>query len=155
MDQDDPARELILVRLGDGCPALTPAHGRSLAEAAAVCLEDQGHELRASLQVAGDHEAVLTIVRFDITDQMKRCYNDPDTATEQGACGIAILLVRHLTGFTVIEQSRRGIGFDYWLGTDEDLLFQAKARLEVSGIRGGDRAALMSRVGQKERQTRR
>jgi hypothetical protein len=48
----------------------------------------------------------------------------------------AILLMRALTGYTVIERSRKGTGFDWWLGT-EDNLFQGKVRLEVSGILRG------------------
>jgi hypothetical protein len=84
---------------------------------------------------------------------MKRCYNDPDRATELGACAVAILLIRDLTGLTTIEQSRRGDGFDYWLGSAEELSFQA--RLEVSGVRVGDDTAVRARVNQKLRQTHR
>jgi hypothetical protein len=47
------------------------------------------------------------------------------------------MLIRQLTQFTVIERSRKGTGFDYWLGSEDEageLPFQNKVRLEVSGI---------------------
>jgi hypothetical protein len=84
---------------------------------------------------------------------MRHCYNDPERATENGAYGIAILVIRDLTGFTVVEQSRKGTGFDYWLGYEEGPMF--KARLEVSGIRAGDESTISARVQQKVRQTKR
>lgn len=74
---------------------------------------------------------------------MQRCWNDQEYTTEQAAYGIALLLLSKLTEFTVVERSRKGTGFDYWLGkpTDSsDLPFQKSMRLEVSGIRQGSQA---------------
>src|SRR5438876_910334 len=84
MDAADEAPALVLMKLGEGCPALTPDCGRSLAEAAAVCLEDRGHGTGIRLIVVGQYEASFSIVRPIVTDQMRRCYNDPDEATENG-----------------------------------------------------------------------
>ncbi|MEG3845987.1 hypothetical protein QT971_01810 [Microcoleus sp. herbarium19] len=59
--------------------------------------------------------------------------------------------------FTVIERSRKGTGFDYWLGIQDStatLPFQRMARLEVSGIRQGNRSQINARVKQKIEQTR-
>lgn len=73
-----------------------------------------------------------------------------------GAYGIAFLLIRDLTGLGVIERSRKGTGFDYWLGhAGDDLPFQNKARLEVSGIRQGDAARQAARMSRKTKQTER
>lgn len=156
MDREVPPHEIVLMSLEEGCPALTPDRGRSLAEAAAVCLESVGHGLQADLFVnANDAPSVYTILRPDVTQQMRLCYNDPEEATEQGACAVAILLVRGLTGLTIVEQSRKGTGFDYWLGSEGESPFQNKARLEVSGIRVGDESTVKTRVGQKLRQARR
>jgi hypothetical protein len=105
--------------------------------------------------IAGEEKHTFAVLRPEVTEQMKRCYNDPEEATEQGACAVAILLVKVLTGLTTVDQSRKGTGFDYWLGSDGDLPFQYKARLEVSGIRSGDDAALRSRVSLKLKQTQR
>ena len=72
------------------------------------------------------------------------------------AYGVAILLILQLTTLTVIERSRKGTGFDYWLGSQDSttmLPFQRMARLEVSGIRKGNRSQIKARVKQKTEQT--
>ena len=74
-------------------------------------------------------------------------------ATEYGAYGISFILIRQLTPFTIIERARKGPGFDYWLGYEDDILFQKKARLEVSGILRGTDAEINSRSKQKLAQT--
>jgi hypothetical protein len=70
---------------------------------------------------------------------------------------MAFLLILQLTDLTVIERSRKGTGFDYWLGTQGStttLPFERMARLEVSGIRKGNRSQINARVKQKTEQTR-
>jgi hypothetical protein len=57
-----------------------------------------------------------------------------------------------LTGLTILERSRKGTGFDWWLGNDDNL-FQKKARLEVSGILHGSTRRINSRVQARLRQT--
>jgi hypothetical protein len=126
-----------------------------MAEAAAVCLEDQGHPEAAHLAVQGGYTTSFRLIRPSVTEQMRRSYNDAEVATENGAYGVAILLIRELAGFTVVEKSRKGTGFDYWLGRDEEHPFQNKARLEVSGIRRGDDNTVRARVNEKRKQTRR
>ncbi len=86
-----------------------------------------------------------------------RCWNDEEYTTEQAAYGVAFLLILQLTGLTVVERSRKGTGFDYWLGVQDStttLPFQRMARLEVSGIRKGNRSQINVRVKQKTEQTR-
>jgi hypothetical protein len=88
-----------------------------------------------------------------VDDQQRRCYNDLQEATERGAYGVAILVVREVTGKVVVERSKKGPGFDYWLGDgDDDLLFSGKARLEVSGILSGTASQIAARVKQKKDQ---
>ena len=82
----------------------------------------------------------------------RRFWNDLEEATQHGAYAVAILLVRALTGYTVIERSRKGTGFDWWLGT-EDNLFQGKARLEVSGILHGTTRRINGRIKARVGQT--
>jgi hypothetical protein len=77
---------------------------------------------------------------------MRRCWADDDEATEYGACGVAIVFMKALTGFSVVQRSWKTTGFDYWLGHDNSPLFQGKARLEVSGIRRGDDSQISSRA---------
>src|ERR1700680_191776 len=57
------------------------------------------------------------------------------------------------TIYTVVERSRKGTGFAWWLGT-EDNLFQGKARLEVSGILRGTTRRINSRIKARIGQTR-
>jgi hypothetical protein len=149
---EDPLRSCIdLNSLADGkMPALTSACGRSLAEAAAVCLEDRDHKSGVSLQLTGIQKQKRDLNWSAVTDQQRRCYNDLQEATEKGAYGIAILVVKELTGLVVVERSKKGPGFDYWLGqSDDDDLFSNKARLEVSGILAGDDSDIKGRTKQK------
>jgi hypothetical protein len=136
--------------LREGLPGITPEFGASTAQAASVCLEGQGHSKGVELRIS--RSQVFAVHWTPATEQARRCWRDENEATQFGACGIAFLLTLSLTGFTVIERSRTGTGFDYWLGTDDEL-FQRKARLEISGILNGNKNTINLRVKQKLRQT--
>jgi hypothetical protein len=140
-----------ILQLGEGLPAITPVFGSALVEAIAICLQDQDHPSGHEFFIEGDFQ---TQVRFNyptVTEQIQRCWNDEEYTTEQAAYGIAFLLIRHLTPLTVIERSRRGSGFDYWLGLAQtNLPFQRMTRLEVSGIRQGNRRLVNARVKLKK-----
>jgi hypothetical protein len=107
------------------------------------------------MAIRGDHETSFTLSWPETNDQVRREWSDPQEATENGACGIAIFLVGALTDYHIVQRSRKGTGFDYWLGLKNDAMFQHAARLEVSGIRQGDARLMEGRVKQKVRQTRR
>lgn len=144
---------LNLCDLQQGFPAITPAFGQHLAEAAAVCLEAQGHKQGQTLSVCGEYSKQYTLSWPQVTEQMQRCLNDPEVATEYGAVGMAVLLTKKIIGYSVVERSRKGTGFDYWLGKSTDAPFQEKARLEISGIRKGDEKDIKARVDKKLKQT--
>jgi len=147
--------KLVLTELAKGLPGVTPAFGDALAEAGAICFDSQNHSVGVELKVNGTFEARYQVFWQQVTDQMLRCWNDAEYTTEQGAYGVAFLLVLDLTEYTVIEKARKGSGFDYWLGRGEDsrrLPFQNVARLEVSGIRSGDDSLVRARVSEKLRQ---
>jgi hypothetical protein len=141
--------------LASGTPGITSRFGAALAEAASVCLDERGHSSPAFMTVHGTLEAKAELSWQSPDDQARRCWADPEVATEYGAYGLATLLVPEISGLTVVERSKKGTGFDYWLGEkgDEGPLFQGKARLEVSGIRTGSDTAVESRAKQKLRQT--
>jgi hypothetical protein len=148
---------LDLSALAEGMPGLTPACGTALAQSAAVCLEERKHERGVTFNLTGIDNDQFPIEWPQTDDQTRRCYNDLHEATEYGACGIAILLLYNLTAMVVIERSRKGTGFDYWLGDQEDedgTLFSGKARLEVSGILSGSHAQTQSRLREKKKQVR-
>jgi hypothetical protein len=139
---------LNLEQLSSSCPRLTVAVGQFMADAAVVCLADQGHELEVTLRVTGEFSASYHLHRGEVSATMQATY-DPDEATEFGACGVALLVIRDQTGLTV-QRAFKGGGFDYWLGpVSSDEPFQNLARLEVSGIRRGDRRQLAARTKAK------
>lgn len=148
-------RKVIDLReLAKGAPALTPALGEVLCEAATMCLE-QVHQSPVPMKVQGSKKAVFVLSWPAGTAQVRRSYNDLQDATRDGATGIAILLVKKTAGYTVVLRSRKGTGFDYWLGNAGDALFQNKARLEVSGILAGGPANIAARKKKKDVQTKR
>ena len=139
--------------LGEGLPAITPVFGMALAEAGGVCLESQGHVEGDQLHVIGDSNKRYSLAWPLVTEQAIRCWNDPEVTTEHGAVGVAVLLAKKEIGYAVIERSRKGTGFDYWMGDESVIPFQGKARLEISGIRRGDSSDIKARVRQKLKQT--
>ena len=147
---------LNLQHLSQGLPAITPAFGAAIAEACAICLTDEAHEPGVILKVEGEFSIQFHLAWQLVTEQARRCWKDEEYTTEQAAYGIAFLLILHLTNLTVIERSRKGTGFDYWLGSQDSnpmLPFQRMARLEVSGIRKGNQSQINTRVRQKKDQT--
>ncbi|MCX5770926.1 MAG: hypothetical protein NTZ09_11730 [Candidatus Hydrogenedentes bacterium] len=152
--KEDKNTPLDLEVLTEGMGGLTPAMGEVMAECASVCLEERGHRSGILLRVSGAFAFSCRLRWPNTTEQMRRCHNDREVATENGAYGIAILLVRKETGYKALERSMKGGGFDYWVGKDAALPFQYKARLEVSGIRLGDERDLSAKVREKVEQTR-
>jgi hypothetical protein len=147
---------LNLQHLSQGLPAITPAFGAAIAEACSICLNDEAHPPQVTIDVEGEFSTTFQLEWQPPTEQAQRCWNDEEYTTEQAAYGIAFLLILQLTNLTVIERSRKGTGFDYWLGLQNStttLPFQRMARLEVSGIRKGSRSQINTRVKQKMEQT--
>ncbi|KJR43121.1 hypothetical protein MCHI_000980 [Candidatus Magnetoovum chiemensis] len=139
--------------LSNGFPAITAAFGETLAEAGALCLESQGHTQGQRITINGDYSNEYLLHWQDVTDQIRRTYNDEEVATEYGAVGIAILLTNKETGLSPIKRSKKGTGFDYWIGKETDIPLQERARLEISGIRCGNDSAINTRVQIKKKQT--
>jgi hypothetical protein len=149
-------KNMSLAALSEGMPGLTAARGQTLAEAAAVCLESRNHQTGIRLPRIGLMPEDLHVEWQPVDDQMRRCYADMPEATEWGACGIAILVVKEVTGMVVIERSVKGTGFDYWLGDKDNdgLPFVGTSRLEVSGILSGTWSQIEFRIKQKRDQIR-
>lgn len=149
--------ELSLSSLEQGTPGITGPFGACLAEAADVCLEEQGHRRGTILMVVGSFRRKFILSWNQTSEQIRRCWADRDVTTENGAYAIAILLVVKITPYTILERSYRGPGFDYWLGTEDEpnAPFHNLVRLEVSGIRRGMQAQITHRVQQKMHQIQR
>ena len=142
---------LNLNSLKKGLPGLTSAQGESFAEACSVCLNDNHSSKPIPLKVIGDIKEEAYINPLTVTIQMKKCHNDLEVATENGAYALSFLIIQKFTDYTIIQRSRKGTGFDYWLGNSKKPLFQG-ARLEVSGIRNGSLSDIKKRVRIKKKQ---
>jgi hypothetical protein len=134
---------------------ITSSRGGEMAESAAVCLEDQNHDLEVDFEVRGHFKERWILRRGTVTQNMRWCYGDIQDATEDAAYGIAILLMLDHTGLPDVERTRKGGGFDYWLGYGDDVPFQRAVRLEASGILDGRESRIRARSKQKVEQTRR
>ena len=143
-------------------PGLSKRAGGNLLEASQICLGHNGHKSGIKLEVNGDHSFRYRVVwKGSIGDQEKRTFNDMQEATELGACGVACLLVYNRTRLVITRRSRKGTGFDYWLGRrvgDSSVrpqMFQDEAKLEVSGILQDDRLSrIVRRVKEKSQQVK-
>jgi hypothetical protein len=152
---DDEPLDLATLGRPPGMAGLTATAGRFLAEAAAVCLEHCGHREQVELAVVGWKQHTYQMYRSSVDAQMMRTHGDMQESTEHGACAVAILVMKKLTGFEVIERSVKGTGFDYWVGKNESFPFRCKTRLEVSGILRGALGEVEQRISRKCRQTER
>ncbi|GAB5399530.1 MAG: hypothetical protein Aureis2KO_11150 [Aureisphaera sp.] len=128
---------------------LTSAAGLNFAHAASVCLESCGHSVTSQIADTGHFGNTYNISRFEVNDQMKRTHNDEQVATEEGAYGVAFMVASKEMEVKAIEKSRKKTGIDYWLGTEDNFLFQNKVRLEVSGLRNGSDSQFESRYNTK------
>ena len=145
---------IFLESLADGSqPGISAAFGGAIAEAAAVCLEDQGHRSPVALAVQGDFDPDLFLQWSPLGPGAVAAWNDEEYATEHGAYAIAQALVPILTETVVVLRSRKKTGFDFWLGRSDDRSEMPKgiARLEVSGIRHGDGREFQARLRRKLR----
>ena len=146
---------LILEDLSGGFPHIPPECGTVLVQSAVLCLEGQGHKSGVPLTVHGSFNTAFRLLwSMDVTEAMRRYWNDPDETAEQAAYALALLMLRSLARLTVSERSRKGTGFDWWLAS-EDNLFQATARLEVSGIMRGSTKRINRRLKERLEQTER
>ena len=145
--------DIDVCRIKEGFPGVSPASATHMYEAFMVCMNHYSHPETVSLPVEGQNESVKLTWCNQCDDVIERTYADMQYTTEHGAVCLAIMLTTAYTSYTVIERSRKGTGFDYWLGKKDSLLFQKKARLEVSGILQGDDNDMKNRYDAKVIQT--
>ena len=137
----------------EGFPGVSPTSAAHLYEAFMVCMHFHFHPNHVALFVEEQEEPIGIEWEDKCDDVILRTYTDMQYTTEHGAVCLAIMLTKYFTPYTVIERSRKGTGFDYWLGDQDSQLFQRKARLEVSGILQGDDTAMINRYYSKITQT--
>jgi len=136
---------------------LSTAKCEDFSEAAAVCLDYHQHpqEVLLSLNIGTTHKQFKLIWK-KVTQKIRDSRNDMDYTVESGAYCLAMMVIQKLTDYMVIKQSKKGTGFDYWIGrTPIDTSFQEEARLEVSGILKGTTGRINQRLKEKVEQTSR
>ncbi len=142
-----PPPHVDLGALAQGTPCLTPAVGANLAEAAAHCLENQGHQTGAQLAV---DSAKVEVKWHPLDPRSAASRADLQSTTEEGAVAIALALIRNGTAYEVVRRSRKGTGFDWYLGPSRAAPpFMSTACLEVSGILRETADLLERRAAQK------
>lgn len=146
--------EINITSIKKGLPGITPVAASQLYETFEVCMHISGHKEKTPLAMAGmTNESIGLLWTDEFNSQKERAYADMQYTVEHGAVCLSVILSTTLTPYTVIERSRKGTGVDYWLGDKASVLFQKKARLEVSGILKGGDAALNRRFASKVEQT--
>ena len=120
--------KILLEELCQGCPGLTPEQGASHRQAALVCLDSQKHTngVLCELKTLKATNSVLQLSwKGEVTDQMRKGWFDQREATENGAAGLAILIMLKFTEYTILRRTDidEDSGIDYWLskksGVDE------------------------------------
>jgi hypothetical protein len=148
-------KELKLEVLQDGTTTgLSVRNGGFLAEAASVCLSSNNHGMATVFKVEGSFQETYYLSRLEVDEIIISSFGDLDEAVQFGAMGIAVILINDQTGWKA-KRSWKGTGFDYWFGYDDELPFQNKLRVEVSGDLKGSDSELISRLSQKIKQTER
>lgn len=84
---------IILASLAKGRVGITPAFGQSISEAAAVCLDEQGHSSPTNMAISGQYDISAIVEWMSPSDQAKRCWNDDQYATEHGVHIASLVLL--------------------------------------------------------------
>ncbi len=125
-----------LDRLSIGIMGLSPIICTHFMQACAECLDHHNHAEEISFSKTNGPEKSYILSWGKNPEDVKRGLKDTQETTEWGATAIALLVAEEFSGCTIAERSKKGTGFDWWLGNDDDDfgIFQNKARLEISGI---------------------
>lgn len=136
-------------------PDLTENWSAERFDACLVCLNYNKHESGVLLDVNGViKESIKLEWTAEMNDKLIRTWRDIQEATEKGAEGMAVLLLKKYTPYKIIERAAKGTGIDYWLSEKMSLLpFQYAARLEVSGQIGKNDTRYRAKILQKQQQT--
>lgn len=133
-------KRIDLQSLATNVPAPTPFATGYHMESCMMCMDKAGHRSGVALPVdfEGVSDTAIILWPGSVTATMVRTYVDENKRVDYGACALALLIVAQFTDFVAIRQSATGTRIDYYLApavaTDDDLIFNGAALLEVSGI---------------------
>lgn len=133
---------------------LSSDKAKACAEAGGFCFEYNGHASGVQMRVVGDVAASHEVRWPPLAAAAYPAWADLDEAVEEGATGIAMLLMREETGCIPIARAVKGTGIDYWLDCPLGAA-SPTVRMETSGILDGGEREIRKRVNQKLRQTER
>ena len=148
---------LDLEEITKGFPGLTKEWGDVLMQGciAALWFNEHSSELEFVITGTDFRKFRLKYPEYRKTQQLADTWADTIEATVNGAACIGILLALKLENLQVVKRAARFSGVDYWIGkADDGVLFQKKARLEVSGIFRGTNSEIESRYREKCEQTK-
>src|ERR1035441_9343023 len=132
-------RTVILDRLHERHPGLTPALGQSYAEAACVCFS-RHHQPPVILALNHGFTVEHSTLNFTLPDnRTKNAHANEIDATETGAYGVSLAALETVSGLVAVRRAETLTGADWYVapnGTDSNDL-EGCIRLEVSGINAG------------------
>jgi hypothetical protein len=140
---------------------LAPGYAMAMLEAAVVCFTDQQHQSGLTLPVKlaepGSNRELQVSWVLEISDNIRKSYQEPSRTTDYGAMCVAVLLSTILVeNCNAVEPTVGNNGFDFYLCDEEDTYNFYLARLEVSGIRKESKTnTVEKRVEIKKQQTQR
>lgn len=145
---------VVLASKANNAFGMSPQMIQTFEQAARVCLHKNAHDRPVSMTL--QHEGVRPRCKA-VRVQWKRptakqLRSFGDEATEFGAVAVALHLMREVHGYVNCTRSRRGTGFDYWIGKTPGPLMNGKVRLEISGILAGSDAEVAKRSREKVEQ---
>ena len=98
---DNSPTSLALEELTADFPHIPPECGIALVQSAVLCMEGQGHTSGILMTVQGSFDKAFRLLwAMDVTEAMRRYWNDPEETAEQGAYALALLLLRSLARLT-------------------------------------------------------
>ncbi len=135
---------------------LTYARLAQLHEGVIVAMVLHHHPSGVSISMEGLSTAPATLIWVEqtLTPAMQAAWADPRELVEAAATGVAFLLIRARTVYTIIRRSWQGSGIDFWLGFADDPTYTNRAGLEVSGMHTATRSRFNERIKRKREQVR-
>lgn len=150
-----PQTTIILSNLKAVADGLSLVQCNYYSEACAVAFQKNSHVSETKLTVDGIYKGSFQIAWEKVATLTG--WQDNDVVAENAAIAVACFLITEVTEYTIVRQSIKGTGFDYWLGyKKEHPKFDPNnfllARLEISGIFQGTSGELNGRVQKKLKQ---
>jgi len=135
-------------------PGLYRPLSEAYADAAALCFSET-QKPPIDLEIHYSRSTSLREVSWrEPTGEARASWANPDDATRDGAYCVGLATVEAELGYVGLARADRRTGADFYVGLPGGDL-EETLRLEVSGVRTGDLAAVQGRLRDKTEQARR